>query len=46
VGLLYPSHSSIYLVGYSNSDFVGCKLDRKSTSGTCHLLDSSLISWS
>ena len=26
-------------------DFAGCKLDRKSTSGTCHLLGSSLISW-
>jgi len=25
--------------------FAGCKLDRKSTSGTCHLLGSSLISW-
>ncbi|KAK2364611.1 cysteine-rich RECEPTOR kinase [Trifolium repens] len=23
--------------GYSDSDFAGCKLDRKSTSGTCHL---------
>ena len=33
------------MVGYSDSDFVGCKLDRKSTSGTCHLLGSSLISW-
>jgi len=32
-------------VGYSDSDFAGCKLDRKSTSGTCHLLGSSLISW-
>jgi len=31
-------------VGYSDSDFAGCKLDRKSTSGTCHLLGSSLIS--
>jgi len=37
VGLWYPSHSSIHLIG--------CKLDRKSTSGTCHLLGSSLISW-
>jgi len=36
---------SFNLVGYSDSDFVGCKLDRKSTSGTCHLLGSSLISW-
>jgi len=45
VGLWYPSYSPIHLVGYSNSDFAGCKLDRKSTSGTCHLLGSSLISW-
>jgi len=45
VGLWYPSHSSIHLIGYSDSDFDGCKLDQKSTSGTCHLLGSSLISW-
>jgi len=45
VGLWYPSHSPIHLIGYSDSDFAGCKQDRKSTSGTCHLLGSSLISW-
>jgi len=45
VGLWYPSEVSLNLVGYSNSDFAGCKVDRKSTSGTCHLLGSSLISW-
>ncbi|XP_068498213.1 secreted RxLR effector protein 161-like [Phaseolus vulgaris] len=45
VGLWYPSHSPIHLIGYSDSYFAGCKLDRKSTSGTCHLLGSSLISW-
>ena len=45
MGLWYPSHSPIHLVGYFDSDFAGCKLDRKSTSGTCHLLGSSLISW-
>jgi len=44
VGLWYPSHSPIHLIGYLDSDFAGCKLDRKSTSGTCHLLGSSLIS--
>jgi len=33
------------LVGYFDSDFARCKLDRKSTSDTCHLLGSSLISW-
>jgi len=45
IGLWYPSHSPIHLVGYSESDFAGCNLDRKSTSGTCHLLGFSLISW-
>jgi len=45
VGLWYPSHSPIHLIGYSDSDLAGCKLDRKSTSGTCQLLGSSLISW-
>jgi len=45
MGLWYPSLSPIYLVGYSDSDFTGCKLDRKRTSGTCHLLGSSLILW-
>jgi len=33
------------LVRYSDSDFAGCKLDKKCTSGTFHLLGSSLISW-
>ena len=32
-------------MGNSDSYFAGCKLDRKSTNGTCHLLGSSLISW-
>jgi len=45
VGLWYPSEITLNLVGYSDSDFVGCKVDRKSTSGTCHLLGSSFISW-
>jgi len=44
-GLWYPNESKIVLSGFSHSDYVGCKLDRKSTSGTCHLLGSSLISW-
>jgi len=45
VGLWYPSNISLSLTGYSNLDFAGCKIYRKSTSGTCHLLGSSLISW-
>jgi len=45
IGLWYPSDSNIVPSGFSDSDYAGCKLDRKSTSGTCHLLGSSLISW-
>ena len=45
VGLWYPCDSNITLSGFSDSDYAVCKLDRKSTSGTCHLLSSSLISW-
>ena len=45
VGLWYPSEVTLNLVGYSDSDFAGYKVDRNSTSGTCHLLGSNLISW-
>ncbi|WVZ21878.1 hypothetical protein V8G54_000422 [Vigna mungo] len=45
VSLSYPNETNVFLEGYSDFDFGGCKLDRKSTSGTCHLLGSSLVSW-
>jgi len=45
VGSWYPKGTSLSLIGFSDSDFPRCKLDRKSTSKTCHLLGSSLISW-
>jgi hypothetical protein len=37
VGLWYPKRSSLDLIGYSDSDYAGCKIDRKSTSedGIC-----------
>ncbi|KAK6118919.1 hypothetical protein DH2020_047337 [Rehmannia glutinosa] len=35
VGLWYPKEGGFKLVGYSDSDYVGCRVDRKSTSGTC-----------
>ncbi|KAL6313643.1 hypothetical protein AAG906_008148 [Vitis piasezkii] len=31
--------------GMIDVDFVGCKVKRKSTSGTCHFLGHSLVSW-
>jgi len=38
VGLWYPFDSNITLIGFSDSNYAGCILDRKSTSGTCDLL--------
>jgi hypothetical protein len=33
VGLWYPKGATFDLIGYSDSDYAGCKIDRKSTSG-------------
>jgi hypothetical protein len=44
-GLWYPKRSSFDLLGYSDADWAGCKIDRKSTSGTCQFLVRSLVSW-
>ncbi|XP_022638420.1 uncharacterized protein LOC111241944 [Vigna radiata var. radiata] len=44
LGLWYPSGINIFLEGYSDSDFGGCKLDKNSINGTCHLLGCSLVS--
>ena len=45
LGLWYPRETDFNLVGYSDSDFAGCKIDRKSTSGSCQLLGGRLVSW-
>jgi hypothetical protein len=44
-GLWYPKGSTFDLIGYSSVDYAGCKIDRKSTSGTCQFLGKSLVSW-
>src|ERR1044072_6596844 len=46
VGLWYPKNTMCDLVGYLDSDFAGCKTERKSTSGTCQILGNALVSWS
>jgi hypothetical protein len=38
LGLWYPKGSTFDLLGYSDSDYAGCKVDRKSTSETCQFL--------
>jgi hypothetical protein len=45
-GFRYSASSSLALHGFSDADFAGCWLDRKSTSGTCKFLGYSVVSWS
>ncbi|KAD6796314.1 hypothetical protein E3N88_07210 [Mikania micrantha] len=45
LGIWYPTGHSCKLVAFSDSDYAGCKLTRKSTSGGCQFLGNCLISW-
>ncbi|XP_071678902.1 secreted RxLR effector protein 161-like [Lolium perenne] len=46
LGLWYPKGSTFELIGYSDSDWAGDKVDRKSTSRACQFIGQSLASWS
>ncbi|GJS92658.1 retrovirus-related pol polyprotein from transposon TNT 1-94 [Tanacetum coccineum] len=46
LGLYYPKCSGFDLKGYSDSDYAGCNMDRKSTSGACQILGGKLVCWS
>nr|GEV68442.1 hypothetical protein [Tanacetum cinerariifolium] len=45
LGLWYPKDSPFDLEAYTDSDYVGVSLDRKSTIRGCQFLRSKLISW-
>src|SRR3954463_12602942 len=45
LGLWYPKGTHFDLIGYSDSDWAGDRVDKKSTSGTCHFLGRSLVCW-
>ncbi|GKD74385.1 retrovirus-related pol polyprotein from transposon TNT 1-94, partial [Tanacetum coccineum] len=40
------SNSCFDLKGYSDSDYAGCNMDKKSTSGACQILGGKLVCWS
>ncbi|GKC70584.1 retrovirus-related pol polyprotein from transposon TNT 1-94 [Tanacetum coccineum] len=46
LGLWYPKGSGFDLKAYSDLDYIGCNLDRKSTSGGCQILGGNLVCWS
>jgi hypothetical protein len=43
LGLWYSASSSLSLLGFSDADFVGCRVNRKSTSWTCQFWDLRLF---
>nr|GEU66940.1 hypothetical protein [Tanacetum cinerariifolium] len=45
LGLWYPKDSPFDLVAYSDSDYAGASLDKKSTTGGCQFLGCRLITW-
>ncbi|GKF85903.1 uncharacterized mitochondrial protein-like protein, partial [Tanacetum coccineum] len=45
LGLWYPRESPFDLEAYSDSDYIGASLDKKSTTEGCQFLGSRLISW-
>nr|GEV79526.1 putative ribonuclease H-like domain-containing protein [Tanacetum cinerariifolium] len=45
LGLWYPRDSPFNLEAFSDSDYAGASLDRKSTTGGCQFLRKRLISW-
>ncbi|GJV19562.1 putative ribonuclease H-like domain-containing protein [Tanacetum coccineum] len=45
LGLCYPRDSSFDLETFSDTDYAGASLDRKSTTGGCQFLGKRLISW-
>jgi hypothetical protein len=44
-GLLLPRSSDFQILGFSDADWAGCLDTRRSTSGYCFFLGSSLVSW-
>jgi hypothetical protein len=44
LGLWYPEGYTFDLLGYSDSDYARCKVDKKSTTGTCQFLGRFLVS--
>ena len=45
IGSWYPKSDNFKIIAFLDFDFVDCKVEIKITSGTCHFLRHSLVSW-
>ena len=46
MSLSYSKIEQFFMTSFSDVDYAGCRVDRKSTSGTCQFLGNCLVSWS
>ena len=46
MGLWYRKTRQFSMTSFSDADYAGCRVDRKSTSETCQFLGNCLFSWS
>ena len=44
-GIMYKRNSELVLEAYTDADYVGSPVDRKSTSGYCTFLGGNLVTW-
>ena len=45
LGLWFPAGCEFSLISYSDANYAGCRLDKKSTSSYCQFLGNYLVSW-
>ena len=43
LGIWYPKGTGFDLISYTYSDFAGCRIERKSTLGSCQFLGKRLV---
>ena len=43
--LMFKSRESLILTSYYDADYASDKVERKSTSGSCHFIGGNLITW-
>ncbi|CAL8090944.1 unnamed protein product [Prunus armeniaca] len=44
-GILMRKNGNNQIIGYSNVDWVGCQIDRKSNTGYCTFVGGNLVTW-